>query len=181
MKTLNNNKKPLIAFALTTAVGLGVIGNVNQVIAADDTSNLNATATIATKCKLSNPVTVSFGSYDPVDVNASAALDANGSFDVKCTKGGSGTLKIDNGLYDANASGTTRAMKETGSSNYLNYDLYTSAGRTVVWDDTSNTVSYGPAANANNVTQSVFGRIPGAQVNAIAGSYSDTVVVTVSY
>lgn len=180
MKTLKNNK-PFIAFALTTAVGLGMIGNINQVIAASDTANLNVTASIANKCKLSNPVTVSFGSYDPVDVNASAALDANGSFDVKCTKGGSGTLKIDDGLYEANASGTTRAMKEAGSANYLNYDLYTAAGRTVVWNDTSNTVSYGPASSAATVTQSVYGRIPGAQVNAVAGSYSDTVVVTVSY
>lgn len=179
MKTYNKNKRPLIAFALTTAVGLGMVGNINQVVAAgSDTLNLPVTASVATKCKLSNPVTVSFGAYDPVVDNASTPLDANGSFDVKCTKGGVGTLSIDDGANDASAVNTTRAMSD-GGSNYLDYDLYTATGRTVVWDAT-NTVGY-TAANANNFTETVYGRIPAGQIDAVAGSYSDTVVVTVSY
>jgi spore coat protein U-like protein len=176
MNTFNKNKRPLIAFALTAAVGLGVVSNVSQVVAATDTQNLNVTASITNKCKLANPVDVAFGAYDPVVTNAVSPLDANGSFDVKCTKGGSGVLSIGNG---ANYSSPNRRMTD-GSSNYLIYDLYTTTGRTVVWNAT-NTVTYGPASNASNFTETVYGRIPGAQLSAVAGSYSDVVVVTVTY
>ena len=176
MNTFNKNKRPLIAFALTTAMGLGMVSNIDQVVAATDTQNLNVTATITNKCKLANPVDVAFGSYDPVVTNAVANLDANGSFDVKCTKGGSGVLSISNG---ANFLTPDRQMSDGGSS-LLKYNLYTTTGRTVIWNAT-NTVTYGPTANASNFTETVYGRIPGGQVAAIAGSYSDVVVVTVTY
>lgn len=176
MKTFNKNKKPLLAFALTTTVGLAMVGNINMVIAGTDTASLPVAATIADKCKLSNPVSVNFGSYDPVVDNASAALDQTGTFDIKCTKGASGVMELGNG---SNFSSPNRRMKDSGT-NYLTYDLYTTTGRTTVWNDT-NTVTYGPASSATNATQTVFGRIPGGQVNAVAGSYTDTVVVTVTY
>lgn len=175
MNTFEKNKKPLLAFALTTAVGLCMVGNVS-VNAGTDTQNLNISASIANKCKLSNPVAVAFGSYDPVVDNATAALDATGSFDIKCTKGGSGVIDLGNG---SNFSSPNRRMSD-GGSNYLTYDLYTTTGRTVVWNAT-NTVTYGPAGDASSVTETVYGRIPGAQINAVTGSYSDTVVVTVTY
>lgn len=171
----------LLTFTMTASIGLGMVGNVTQVMAGSDTANLTVTANVNAKCKLSNPSPVAFGSYDPVDVNASSPLDASGTFNVKCTKGSSGTLKIDKGIYTANAVGTTRALKAAGSANYLNYELYTSAARTAVWNDTTSTVTYGPAASSNDVTETVYGRIPGGQTNAVADSYADTVVVTVTY
>ena len=174
-------KRPVIAFVTAVTVGLGIVGNVNQVIAGSDTANLTVTANVNATCKLSNSVAVAFGTYDPVLANASTPLDANGSFDIKCTKGSSGTLKLNTGLYGANASGTTRALKAASSANYLNYDLYTASGRTTVWNDTTNTVLYGPASNASAFTETVYGRIPAAQVNAVADSYADTVTVTVTY
>jgi spore coat protein U-like protein len=174
-------KRPVIAFATAVTMGLGMVGNVNQVIAGSDTANLTVTANVNATCKLSNSVAVAFGTYDPVLANASTPLDATGSFDIKCTKGSSGTMKLGSGLYNANAVGTTRALKAASSANYLNYDLYTSNARSTVWNDTTNTVVYGPAANASASTQTVYGRIPAAQVNAVADSYADTVVVTVTY
>lgn len=175
MNALYKKKRPLIAFVLTTVVGLGVIGNVNQVVAATSQVNLAVTANVATKCKLNTPVDVAFGTYDPVEVNASAALDANGAFNIQCTKNSVGTIAIDDG---AHYSAPNRRMSDGGSV-YLVYDLYTTAGRTVVWNS-SNTVSYS-ATNASPFTETVYGRIPGGQVDAIAGSYTDTVTVTVTY
>ena len=177
MNTFNKNKRPLIAFALTTAMGLGMVGNIDQVVAGSDTQNLNVTASISNKCKLSNPVDVAFGSYDPVVTNAVANLDANGSFDIKCTKGSPAEpISISNG---SNFSTPDRQMSD-GGSGLLKYNLYTTTGRTVIWNAT-NTVSYGPAGNASNFTETVYGRIAGGQIAAIAGSYSDVVVVTVTY
>jgi len=180
MKAIKH-KTSLLAFAVTATFGLGVVGNVNQVIAGTDTTNLNATASISTKCKLANSVPVSFGSYDPVVTNAAAVLDSTGSFDVKCTKGGTGTLKLDHGLYSANAVGTTRALKASGSATYLNYDLYSDSGHSSVWNDTTQTITYGPTSNASYTTETIYAEAPAAQINAVADSYADTVVITVAY
>lgn len=170
----------ILAFAMTVTVGLGIVGNVNQVIAGSASANLAVTANVNAKCSIVSTSVVGFGAYDPVEVNATAPLDATGSFDVKCTKGSIGTLGINAGQYAANASGTTRAMKAASSANYLSYELYTSAGRTTVWNNTSNMVSY-TALNASASTQTVYGRVPGGQVNAVADTYADTVEVTVTY
>jgi spore coat protein U-like protein len=177
----NRNKRPVIAFATAVTMGLGMVGNINQVIAGSDTANLTVTANVNARCTVNNTAPVAFGTYDPVVTNETAPKDATGSFDIKCTKGSSGILKLGSGLYSANASGTTRALKAAGSANYLSYDLYTTAARSTVWNDTTNTVLYGPAANSSAFTEMVYGRIPGAQVNAVADSYSDTVVITVTY
>lgn len=182
MNTYQNNKKPLLAIALTTTLVFGVSGNMGRVNAATDTANLPVSASIANKCKLSNPVAVAFGTYDPIDVNASSPLDANGTFDIRCNKGGSGVMSLSLGQNDANVPsgfGATRAMSD-GSTNYLAYELYTTTGRSTVWN-TTNTLTYGPAATGQNQTQTVYGRIPGGQYDAVTGNYSDTVVVTVTY
>ncbi len=181
-----HSKRPVTAIAATILLTLGIAGNINQVIAGSSTASLSVTANVNAKCMLGNTTPVAFGTYDPVVANASTPLDANGSFTVQCTKGSTGTLTLNNGLYNSNASGTTRAMKASGSSTYLNYDLYTSNTYATVWNATTNTVSYGPAANSSPYTETVYGQIPSVATNSANGnvtadSYADTVTVTVTY
>lgn len=171
--------KSVFVYSLTAVVGVGVAGNTDPVSAGFSEANTKSVtfkASIAVSCKLSAPVPVSFGTYDPVVTNATAPLDANGAFNIKCNKGGAGDISISSG--DNNA-GPNRRMKRAGSNDFLTYDLYTTAARTTVWN-TVNIVVY-TAANSSDVTRAVYGRIPGAQIDAVAGTYSDTVVVTVSY
>src|SRR6184192_3748189 len=50
----------------------------------------------------------------------------------KCTKGTSGVLSLNIGV---NASGAIRRMQDSGGGgNYLTYEIYNDAARTIVWN-----------------------------------------------
>ena len=75
-----------------------------------------------------------------------------------------------------------------GPSNYLNYNLYTDSGYSHLWTTTTSTTSCTGGTNTcvlgtgtglnQNVT--IYGQVP-AQTAPAVGTYSDTVVVTVTF
>ncbi len=183
MNTFTRNKKPLIAVIATAVLGLGLVGNAD-VLASTNSQNLGVTASVVNVCAVGGVTPVGFGTYDPIVNNATSPQPGTGTFTIKCNAKGSATLSLDNGKNSAYATGTTRAMVGT-SSDYLNYDLYTSNAYTTVWNGT-NTVAYGPATNGTAYTETVYGQIPSAatntvNANAVPDSYSDTVVITATY
>ena len=141
------------------------------------TGNASVSATIVADCTIAGS-TLSFGSYDPLGANSTAALTVSGNaLSVACTRGATGvTVTLDNGLYSANASGTTRAM--LGGGAYLSYELYSDAAMTTVWN-TTNAVSYTPTSMAATGL-TVYGSIPGGQ-NVSVASYTDSVIATVNF
>lgn len=63
----------------------------------------------------------------------------------------------------------------------LNYNLYTAANRAVIWGDaTSGTVKVNGTGNGVVVNYGVYGRIPALQ-NVHAGSYSDIIIVELTF
>src|SRR6185436_6083479 len=97
------NARTLIV-AGTTVLGLGAT---SVILAATQTANLPVTASVAANCAISTAA-VAFGAYDPAVVNASAALDGQGSVSVTCTTGASTAVTLGEG---ANANtGSTAAV-----------------------------------------------------------------------
>ncbi len=92
---------------------------------------------------------------------------------MACTKGSTGVVSLDNGL---NFSGGARRMK-TGT-NFLTYEMYNDSGRTTVWN-ASNTVSYTAASKASTGL-TLYGRVAAGQ-DVPVGSYSDTVIATITF
>ena len=137
------------------------------------TATLNVTATVNTSCTI-NTQTLAFGAYDPT-----ASADQNGTATITfaCVKGTAYSISADNGDNPSHASGTTRAM-HLGASNFLSYELYTSAARTTVWN-TTNVIS-GTSSGKASTTFTAYGEIPATQ-DATTGSYSDTVTMTISF
>jgi spore coat protein U-like protein len=170
-------KKSTFAIALTSALGLGMIGNTDHVSAGTATDSLAVSATVAANCMFKGSSGVlNFGAYDPINTNATAALDVNGTFEVRCTKGTVADVGMGNG---SNFSGGSRRM--AGGSYFLPYSLYQNAGRTTVWGDTVDTDTYEyTAVNGGFTPVTVYGRIPGGQ-DVGAASYSDTVTMTVTF
>ena len=72
----------------------------------------------------------------------------------------------------------------SSGSHPLYYNLYSNAGRTIIWGDDSgggeSVASSFPAASRSAKAFSIYGRIPALQ-NAWVGIYHDSVTVTVSY
>ena len=136
------------------------------------TGNLTVTATVISSCSVTAG-TLAFGNYDPT---LGSNVDQSGTFQVSCTKGTSATVGLDAG---ANASGATRRM--TNGTDFLTYELYKETARSNVWGNSgAGLVSLSAAPSNSPQTLTVYGRVTGSQ-NVGAGSYSDTVVVTVTF
>ena len=63
------------------------------VIAGEASAILSVSATIANVCRVSTSA-VSFGSYDPIGVNALVPLNASGAVAIACTKGSAATVGL---------------------------------------------------------------------------------------
>lgn len=150
-----------------------------QANAATVTANLSVTATVSASCSISTN-TLAFGAYDPVGTNASTPLDGLGGVVVTCTNGAPTTVTLGQGAH-ANTGSTDAAplRRMVSGANFLSYSLYQDAGRATTWGNTSGTgVAHTGTGTATTVT--VYGRVAAGQ-NVASGSYTDTVVATVTF
>lgn len=157
-----------------------VLGAASVIQAATDTADLPVTASVTANCTISTAA-VAFGAYDPVSVNAAANLDATGTVNVTCTSGASTTVTLGQGDNPDAASTTAVPLRQMsdGGPNLLPYHLYSENTRTTVWGDTGPT-GLAHTGAGTQVGLVVYGRIPAGQ-NVPAGSYSDTVVATITF
>lgn len=117
-------------------------------------------------------VDVAFGDYD---VFTTAATTTTGQVGVNCTSGTDYTISLSAGF------GTFTSRVMTGGGNGLDYNLFSDPQHLTVWGDgTSGSVTVNGAGTGSNTAYTVYGLIP-AQQNVPAGSYSDTITVTVTY
>ena len=142
-------------------------------------TSTSATATVTSTCNISTTA-LNFGTASLLTSN----IDATGTISAQC----SNTLPYSIGLNSgSNASGSQRRMKP-GSASFINYNLYTDSGRTSAWATTTSATSCTGGAGTcvtgtgTGSTQSiaVYGRVP-AQSSPVVGTYTDTVVVTVTF
>ena len=150
-----------------------------QAEAATNTADLDVSAEVSANCTIST-IALAFGSYDPVVAHASAALDGQGTVTVTCTSGATTVITLGQGMNaDASSTDAAPARQMVSGANELAYALYSDSSRTTVWGNTSETgVSHVGTGTSANLT--VYGSVSGGQ-NVPAGSYSDTVVATVTF
>ena len=124
-------------------------------------------------------VGVNFGAYNP---QAAGNDDSTGTVNVRCFFFDSA---VDNIALSSGGSGTYFPRRMNGGAFNLNYNLYTTAARTIVWGNGGGgTQTVTPTGTFNfpfiNYTATVHGRIPALQ-NVGAGTYADTITVTVTW
>jgi spore coat protein U-like protein len=165
-----------VASALAAVATLALA---TSALAATATSNFNVTASVTNNCTITS-TTLAFGAYDPIVANATTPLDAAGSVDITCTKGAATTIGLSAGNNSASATTTTRAMSN-GAGGFLDYEIYSNAGRTTVWTNSGAGLLTPPVA-PSKATRSfpTYGRVP-AGLDPDTGSYTDTVTATVNF
>ncbi len=133
---------------------------------------------VSANCHVNNAI-MNFGEYDPISKNATVPLTGIASFQIACTKGASASISLSSGNNSSHAKVASRAMSTgAGTSDYLNYDLYTNAGYSSVWND-SNVIQY-VATSSRTDTVTVYGKIPAGQ-DVGAGYYSDVVNIVANF
>jgi spore coat protein U-like protein len=139
--------------------------------AASVSTTMTVTATVVPSCSVTGG-TLNFNSYDPL---SAAPTDGSLQIAVACTKGTTASIGLSTGSH---ASAGVRRM--TDGIDFLSYELYQDAGRTNVWTDTgAGLLTYLASTNASQLF-SVEGRIAPGQ-NVAAGTFSDTVTITVTF
>jgi spore coat protein U-like protein len=167
--------------ALGIAACIYASGNVST-YATTSAANLAVQITITASCTI-NAATLDFGPNNPGTTLIAANIDAISTVSVTCTSGSPYSIGMDNG---ANASGTQRRMK-TGA-NFLNYNLYVDAGRTNAWTTASTNIACTTAnscalgtGNGSAQSVSIYGRVPSIGTAPPPGTYTDTVLMTITY
>jgi len=133
-----------------------------------------ASATVPVNCRAYATTELNFGSISGL---ITANNDQTSTIGMTCTGRTAWTVGLNNGL---NPSGIVRRMRLGATTSYVNYELFRETGRTNRWGNTigTNTVPGTGTGIAQSLT--VFGRVPAPQA-AAAGSYSDTITVTITY
>lgn len=165
------------AWNYCSGIGLGSIclgrdtGSGNQTV--------TVTLTVTNDCQITTP-NISFGSAPVV----AGFATVNQSVSLSCTKGSAYTVGLDDGQ---NVSGGRRRMK-SGTSNYLGYDIFKSAG-TTRWGSvgaarrSSSDADVNPG-NGTGTGSQVFNynaKVYTDQATPPAGSYLDNVILDVAF
>jgi len=149
--------------------GWSNIAGVKRIFAAAAMAAAAFPAQAAPSCKNLSVTALAFGNYD---VYNAAPVDSVGTISYSCPPPATPTVTIDPGLAFA---GGHRRMARGAGGDWLSYDIYVDAARTVVWSSTPI-----PVLPGNGATVSFYGRVL-AQQDVAAGSYADTVVVTFNF
>jgi spore coat protein U-like protein len=143
--------RPVARLLASAALMGGLAVSASDSMATTRTSNMAVTATVVSACAVST-ATMDFGSYT---TGTASNKDVAGSLGYTGCTGLTFTLELGLG---ANAAGTVRKMKDTGTD-LLTYELYKDAAHTQVFGSGTNGLSVTAAAGGTG-TVAVQGRIP---------------------
>jgi len=136
---------------------------------------LTVNATVINNC-IASASTVNFGGSVGV---LSSAVSATGTITAKCTSGDVYTIALNKGTTTG-ASLSDRQMAGSGSA-VVHYQLYTDSGHNTVWGDgSSGTSTAGATGSGATQSYTVYGLVS-AQITPAPNTYTDTVLVTVTY
>ncbi|PFH12009.1 spore coat protein U-like protein [Collimonas sp. PA-H2] len=147
------------------------------------TATMTNTVTVANNCSIS---TLGFTtSYDPIVANATANQTATASVTTTCTTGDNPVITLGQGA-NANTGSTNavplrRLSSGGGTPIYINYGLFSDSGYTVTWGNTAGTSPAAVTANGTPTAITIYASVPAGQIAAIAATYTDTVVATVTF
>ncbi|MEQ1885434.1 MAG: spore coat U domain-containing protein [Bryobacteraceae bacterium] len=149
--------------------------------AGSNSANLSPSASITSNCTIAVGTNISFGAYDPI---SGAVVSTTGALTIACTSDVvDPVITLGQGAHaDTGSTEASPLRRLQSGSDYLAYGLYQDTGNTV-WGNTSGTgVTFDNSDGdglGHNVT--VYAKIGADQHSAPAGSYSDTVVATITF
>ncbi len=139
---------------------------------ASTTATFNVTGTVVSSC-IATATNLTFPSTSFFTAN----IDASSAVNVTCTNTTPYNVRLNGGTTGA-ANPALRKM--TLGLNQITYGLYRDVARTLGWGSTDGTNTAPGTGTASAISHTVYGRIP-PQASQPAGTYTDTIVVTVSF
>jgi spore coat protein U-like protein len=145
---------------------------------------LTANFVVPSMCQLNSTSTVDFSNINDISTT-SRDYTAQGAVNSTCNYGTPYSIYLGDG--NNRIPGGFRRMTN-GNNEYIPYQLYKDSNYSTVWDATGGVTNVGGAGGVSGTgtgsaqTTTVYGKIPqGTSIASTPGSYSDSVVVTVTY
>lgn len=144
-------------------------------LAGTSTNSMPVSVNIINSCTISaSPM--AFGTLTAI---GGANVDTTATVDLTCTTGAAYDVSMDFGV---NATAGQRYLAGVANSaNKIPYNVYTDAGRTAAWGNTSGVDTVAGTATTGSVSLTAYGRIPASAPSMPADAYLDTVTVTVNF
>ncbi len=160
-------------FALAALAAVTAVAAVSPVAAATVTTNLGVRIVIQNACTVATPGDLDFGTQGVLAAN----IDNTATLNVTCTSGAAYNIGLGVG---AGSGATVTTRKMTNGAATVNYTMWRDAGRTQNWGNTVGTDTLASTGTGTAQAHTIYGRVP-PQTTPAAGTYTDTVVVTVTY
>jgi spore coat protein U-like protein len=155
--------------ALLTVAAIGWAG---PAAGTTTTATFQVQIIITNACSIDSTSTLNFGSQGTL----AFAVAATSS--VSCTLALPSSISLDAGT-GSGATVTTRKMTGPGSAT-VNYSLYQDITHLLIWGNTIGTNTMPGIGTGLSIPYTVFGHVP-SQATPGAGTYTDTITVTVTY
>jgi spore coat protein U-like protein len=129
------------------------------------------TATVVAACRIT-ATPLAFGTYTGVQLDAASTLS------VTCTKTTPYYVNLGDGLHQDGVNYLPRMSGPGGQ--LLSYTMFRDAARSSRWGNTYNYDGVSGTGTGSSQSLTVYGRVVAAQFGT-PGSYSDTIIATVTY
>lgn len=157
-------------------LGIAALGSmlIADPAAAQQSTQFQVSLTIQAECRLTSASDLAFGNTGVIQ----AAITSTSTIGVQCTN----TTPYNIGLNAGAGTGATVAARRmtSGAGATIVYELFRDPARSQIWGNTAGTDTLAGIGNGAVQSLTVYGRVP-AQTTPAAGSYTDTVQVTVTY
>jgi spore coat protein U-like protein len=110
---------------------------------------------------------------------ADAPVDASGTLTINCTLDTPYNVGLNAGLSSTSPTPSADNRRMTNGTAFVPYGLYRDAARQLLWGETIGTETLSGVGTAADVDVPVYGRVPSTDYPP--GTYTDTVVATVTY
>ncbi|WP_296675258.1 spore coat U domain-containing protein [Novosphingobium sp.] len=144
-------------------------------LAASASNQMPVSVNVVNSCTVS-ATPMAFGTLTSV---GGVNVDTTSNVDLICTIGASYDVSMDFGTH---AAGSQRNLQNTtDATKKIPYGVYRDSARGLSWGNTSGTDTVVGSSATGLATLTAFGRIPSTATSVPAGSYTDTVTVTVNF
>lgn len=167
--------KTITSWSLAAGGAAVLLGAPTGALADSKQTTMGVSATVSANCTISAG-TVDFNAINP---QSATAHTATGTVTVTCTNGAAWSIGADAG---GGTSATLTNRRMMSGANAINYSLFTDSGYVNVWGSgAGGTVQLTGTGTGSAQALTIYGRVPAGQTTIRAGTYGDTINVTVTY
>lgn len=161
-------KKTTKLIPLVLALGLTGLTLTKGAWAETESSSFQVGIDVVATCSIS----AADMTFNTITTGTTAQTDAASDITVNCSLDAPYQISLSNG------SNFSAGRRLSNGSQFINYSLFQDPSRATQWNTTT-TLNF--TGSGSSQAHTVYGRIPAGQNVANMGSYSDTIVATVTY